>query len=981
MKPFAHMALAALIVGAGLALAAPAMPGALADTGVPETDKCELSPDDLRINVLLLLDASKSLERTDPENARRAGLNAAVRNLADLAGSNPEAEIYVAVDTFATGYERRHGWQDAEEAHRALAGRFQSITSLPGPGTITYTDYRQAMQGAAGRFGEVPGNCNILLWFTDGEHATEGTSPHVSDREWEQLREACRSSDMQQLAEQGVWSLAVLLSSTDSPASAGPLRQLFGVGDSPCRHALDGDIRLDIGADDLSDALGELIAETIYTIDPDTDDDLPGEPDGQPPDEDYEPCEGGDGTEDRPCLYHFSLDEGDDSFRVFVDMTYLNRGIRNPVAVNMVLQSPSGRRSEPIASVAPVGGQEIVRYQPVARTGFLSHRPYDSRWEIIGHQAAQQLTTEADWEWAGEWALLFWGETPQAVEDAIKVAAAFRAITQHAPSAEMSVDGGNLVGFIRDFPNAYSSVELRLRLDGQDGKPVYPTRPYLICRESECDPVPVSGDDSRRFEIMRVVDETFWWDSLEAGGNGLELTAAHEARGPVSTTAVLEQEFLYGGADGFGSGGSRGQPLAWVRDIGQAALDLQETIDVDREIEKAKENWEDLKEVAAAMEAGEIDPIPTGLELHDPPYDLEDDRVVFRADVNSGYFSGIATLEGVRAQIENRQLAGDLTFDREWSCPVPADGGRVTCRAIPIDLGLSEDATVVVELDFDIALAGDWEELAETVRASTSYEGETRSWSPPDDEWAAVWDRIRQAAASRRVLKESDPFPVDLITPGDKLREFLLLLIFLVALALALRVLAAWRLRPWKPLRSADYLVKSLDVEDGAGAATADLQMCMDLTRRSTSGLVGGVRLFSVWKPLLMGGPPRLAAKAPGSRCVGPQGRIGTRRQSRRREQTGLVGHSLDDGWVVDISPTGRRLIVWDLRDENAETVERLAEAENEAGYWIERTERGEASMSEEDAASSSREAQPAPPPDEGRDPFGDAADDDPFAE
>ena len=377
------------LAGGGLFIAADHP--ASAETGIKPTDKCEISSDQRRINVLLLLDASRSLSRTDPGISRQGGLEAAVVNLANLARSNPEVDISIAVDTFSAGYSRRHGWQDAQNAQRALSGRYNGITALGDGITGSFTDYREAMRGVANRFREAPtSGCNLLLWFTDGEHATEGTSSDVSEREWEQLRMLCASEEMEYLSVNNVYAVGVLLSSSDSPVNSGPLEQLFGMGTSVCRYALDGEIHGDVETSSLRDALDELINEVVYEVEAEleTEDDLPREERGLPDEDAYESCSGGDGTATSPCVYSFSLDSRNESFRVFLDMTFLGTGIKNPGAVNIRVQSPSGKLSEPVVSTAQRDDATAAQYQPVRPFWFLSRRPYDSRWEIIGHQVA-----------------------------------------------------------------------------------------------------------------------------------------------------------------------------------------------------------------------------------------------------------------------------------------------------------------------------------------------------------------------------------------------------------------------------------------------------------------------------------------------------------------------------------------------------------------------------------------------------------------
>ena len=885
---------------------------ASAETGTEPTDKCEISSHQRRINVVLLLDASRSLTRTDPGNSRQGGLEAAVVNLAKLARSNPDVDISIAVDTFSAGYSRRHGWQDAQNAQQALSGRYNGITALGDGTTGSFTDYREAMRGVADRFREAPtSGCNLLLWFTDGEHATEGTSSDVSEREWEQLRMLCASEEMEYLSVNNVYSVGVLLSSSDSPVNSGPLEQVFGMGTSVCRYALDGEIRADVETSSLRDALDELINEVVYEVE--AEGDLPREERGLPDEDAYEPCSGGDGTATSPCVYSFSLDSRNESFRVFLDMTFLGTGIKNPGAVNIRVQSPSGKLSEPVLSTAQRDDATAAQYQPVRPFWFLSRRPYDSRWEIIGHQAAEQIAKESDWEWAGEWSLLFSGDTQEAAEEAARVAAAFRGITVDAPSASMSLnDEGKLIGFIENFPSEYSSVELNLELRDANGELVYPTRPHLICESTVCDPVPVSETD-HRFEVPRLLEEVVWWDSEQAGGDGLRLESALTEPDPISVVTVVEQEFLYGGISGYGSDGESGQPLAWSNAIGSEVLkDLAAFL--------AGENaWEELSDW---VDSGATRALPFDLRLLPPPYDIAGDKVVFRVELRPGYFPGVVTLEDVTTRI-GTTTATESDYEEGWSCEVPGTEGRpgvepTTCRAVRIDLGLSEDSEVTAQLDFQIAPVADFEKVARSDELTV----------PSEQEWNELWSAIQQAAVPRRESLESAPFQVDLPTPGDKLGEFLPILLSLMALAAVLRFFVAWRLRPWSKLDSPECVIKPLHDAPGYLSSTEEVEksICMDLTRRTVKGRIGDVLVSSSWMPLLRGLPPRIEAKSSRGGCIGPRGY-----RVSNDQRIGKIGPDLRDGWVVEMTDQGNQLVVWDLPSDEADGTNRIRDAEADA--------------------------------------------------
>ena len=907
-------AIALTTIAVALGVASPAS----AETGVPATDKCEITSEQRRINIVMLLDASRSLNRTDPTNARQGGLEAAVVNLANLARNNPEVDISIAVDTFSTGYTRHHGWQDAEQIQQALSGRYHSVTALPAGVAGSFTDYREAMQGLAERFRDAPpSGCNLLLWFTDGEHATEGTSSDVSESEWEQLRTLCAAERMAVLDAKGVYSIGVLLSSSGAPINAGPLNHVFGEGTSTCRHALDGEIRDQVEASSLRDVLDELINEVVYEVETEaeTEDDLPRERDELPDEDEYEPCSGGDGTPELPCEYSFSLSPEIESFRVFLDMTFLGTEIKNPSAVNIRLRSPSRKGSEPVLSTAQLADAAVAQYQPVRPFWFLSRRPYDSRWEIIGHQAAEQLANEDDWEWAGEWSLLFWGDTPQAAEDAAKVAAHFRSITIDAPATIPRLnDEGKLTGFIENFPEDYKSVELYLELRDAVG-PVYPTRPRLSCQSTSCAPLPVS-DPGRRFELPSLLEEVVWYDSEQAGGDGLQLKAASQERPPLSVVAVLDQEFLYGGTNGYGSGGESGQPLEWSREIGMTRLTGLDALLT------GKDQWQELTDW---VDSGSPQALPFDLRLLPPPYGVREGTATFRVEVTPGYFPGVITLEDVRARHGGANPAS-TGYSEHWSCEVPGTRGQpgaqpTPCRAVRVDLNLSEDSEVTVSLDFRIAPAADLEVFARSEEMIV----------PSEEAWNGLWAKIERAATPRRQSLESETFRVDIATPADRFSEFLPILVFLMALALALRVLVAWRLRPWRGLHRPEIVNKGLPADSEYHLLSSYTQesLCMDLATRAVKCDLGGVTVRSRWQPLLLGRPPKLVARSHRKECLGSEGY----HLRRKGESVGIIGSDLQDGWLLEIveDEPEDRLVIWDIPAAEPERAERLSTAEEAA--------------------------------------------------
>lgn len=422
---------------------------------------------------------------------------------------------------------------------------------------------------------------------------------------------------------------------------------------------------------------------------------------------------------------------------------------------------------------------------------------------------------------------------------------------------------------------------------------------------------------------------------------------------------------MYGGTNGFGPNGERGQPLLWRRDISSIEIDLSDFLLDQEGVEEAKLQWELLKQGV-----GEMALLPSGLQLTGPDRS-PGNKVELEVAVSPGYFPGVVTTRNVRLQVADQATERPADVP-EWSCSIPGiwdrrgdgQGSEIEagCPDLDIDLGLSEDAIVDVAVSFDIVLAAG---LEEDLRAGVIYEGAFLSWAPPEDEWADFWGSIPKVTSETAGVTVE----VDLPTTGDKLRKFLPILIALIVLALLLRVFAAWRLRPWSPLVSPEYMAWALDVDQGSYSvsdASVERELCMALTRRSASGQMGGLRLFSMWKPLLFGGPPQLAAKSPDGRCVGVQGSVAT----RRGERLGLIGNSLGDGWLVEMSPTASRLIAWDLPPGDSEARARLNEVESAAVYRIEQMQEASTEADNADAIDTPEAMPPDSPTDSGSDPF-----------
>jgi len=117
------------------------------------------------VQVLLLVDQSGSLARTDPENRRIAGAEAVVRSYASLADRVGQVEIQVA--GFGEDYAAGE-WSALDRD--TLGSVLERVATVTAVNDQDHTDYVYALDGAAEAFSGSTADCQILFWFTDGEH-------------------------------------------------------------------------------------------------------------------------------------------------------------------------------------------------------------------------------------------------------------------------------------------------------------------------------------------------------------------------------------------------------------------------------------------------------------------------------------------------------------------------------------------------------------------------------------------------------------------------------------------------------------------------------------------------------------------------------------------------------------------------------------------------------------------------------------------
>ena len=735
MRPMGRLAaLLAVAAIAAMPVAVLAASPASAETGVDVQDVCSATAGDsaLRINLLVLLDTSGSLRTTDPNNLRSAGTSDALQVIEGLSLRYPDdADIEVALDTFDARYSRQEGWYPASEIYSRVGNSIGAIASDAGQ----YTDYGAALTGAWERFATRADDCNLLIWFTDGQHAT--AADEVGEQR--ELFELCSSPEMQSLRDH-VWVGAVQLRDDDLQASR--LRYLYGEegpadASLSCINQLRGNIYDSFDGDRLNTVLRELIETAVGQTPQPSEGPMPGSERPSQSEFDEGRCTGGDGSPSRPCVVPFDLDHGMESFRAFVDLTLIGREIQNPEEVLAVVRAPDGTTSPSIGGDGDIKPREQTgQYLPVEPFGFFTRSNYPSDLQIVGHQVAEQLAgSRWAWQWEGRWELLFHGSNPSAQADARRAAAVVDVRTSPSPEVDsLAIDSMcSVSGFVVDYPTAdYSDIELRLHVDAADGAPVYPTRQSLT--EGPL----VVAQDNRRFAIPGIFGELVSWDSTDQGGNGTNLREAVTQRGGVTLVAVLSQTFTYAGAP---------EPVVWSRDIGRLGLSERQATHLLGLIDGRG------ADPLLCLPLGAGPWIAAGVVLGDPQHDWGGASVEVSAVAGELPATLSLVAEGVEFVEQDSEtgaaaLTGLEIDNAEWTCEVPAaaaGASRFTCpEPITIEVSTEQPLRPAMQLRIPLTITespGSAVGLLERL----GYEPDSAGYGARSDALAGALSRERRA--------------------------------------------------------------------------------------------------------------------------------------------------------------------------------------------------------------------------------------------
>jgi hypothetical protein len=136
------------------------------------------SRDTGRLQVLLLMDESGSLQWTDAEDRRVIAAQTAVLSLAAL-GDEDGVTVDVALSSFAVGFDLVTGWMQLDSG--SVDGLLAEVRTFEDRNLGLDTDYHNAFTGvrdelsrrAAETAGEASRPCQLLLLFTDGDYDVE----------------------------------------------------------------------------------------------------------------------------------------------------------------------------------------------------------------------------------------------------------------------------------------------------------------------------------------------------------------------------------------------------------------------------------------------------------------------------------------------------------------------------------------------------------------------------------------------------------------------------------------------------------------------------------------------------------------------------------------------------------------------------------------------------------------------------------------
>lgn len=143
-----------------------------------------------QLTVMVLMDESGSLPRTDPDAQRVAAAQLGLRTLVRL-GQDLDVQVVVSIAGFAVDFEMVRPWTELDDSSMAVL--LQDLDSFRDRTTGLDTDFAAAFVGARDEFARHAATtqnetCELLLLFTDGDYdIEERDTNHTDERRREGL--------------------------------------------------------------------------------------------------------------------------------------------------------------------------------------------------------------------------------------------------------------------------------------------------------------------------------------------------------------------------------------------------------------------------------------------------------------------------------------------------------------------------------------------------------------------------------------------------------------------------------------------------------------------------------------------------------------------------------------------------------------------------------------------------------------------------
>ena len=174
---------AALILSSGLVPANSAYKASGADlsdygkNSISELATCLRTSETL--DVFYLVDASTSLETSDPKNQRSGIIAQDIVRWADITQIQPNLKVQVAGALFNESTSKIADWQRLDSANAPrVASKFTSFINNRNLGN--YTNWRAGLQEAYDQMQRSDAECKAVIWFTDGGlWSATGSQPRI----------------------------------------------------------------------------------------------------------------------------------------------------------------------------------------------------------------------------------------------------------------------------------------------------------------------------------------------------------------------------------------------------------------------------------------------------------------------------------------------------------------------------------------------------------------------------------------------------------------------------------------------------------------------------------------------------------------------------------------------------------------------------------------------------------------------------------